>query len=566
MVAADVPVAAAVVVAEKAAMADIKQNYGQKLASSARRTHKRKKSWPADKMFKKRKLPIWLTNLLLFGVLILVVLLYFFWQADREQRSFYRHTREHTQLLAQVIQLNADNAVAAAAVVKKVAHTFMLNSARFIDYLAAIEPFTEAELTALALESGLNGITIDDGHKRVSGPPQWQNDYNIAPLKRIDNQIRFTHHTEGHIFTLYYPRQEGEGNMWLGFGAQRLESLQKQVGIEQLLKTLSGVPGITYVRLEPTSRSSTTPHQPLKEIITDSGMIVEARLPMNGQTLTAGFNSDFLIARQQGLWRDFFLFILLLGGLGIFCSWILYRYQLASLLNVRRYEQRLAREREDAALGRAAAALAHEIRNPLNAISIGLQRLEIEESGLNPEYSPLVSAMRNAVGRADSIVGDLRRFAQPLNPERESLDLCAFVTDIIALYKTKADTSAIEISLESKLSPQDKFIEADSDLLGQALENLLKNAIEAQPEGGFLKIRLQKGNQELELIFVNGGLKVPDIEIKKIIEPWFTTKTRGTGLGLAMVERIIRAHKGRFEVAIPEPGILRQCIFLPKGL
>ncbi|RLB71942.1 MAG: hypothetical protein DRH03_05285 [Deltaproteobacteria bacterium] len=545
-------------------MADTRQNYEQEFSSPASKIQRRKKSWLATTTAEKRKLPLWLTNLLLFGALILVVLLYFFWQADREQRSFYRHTREHTQLLAQVIQLNADNAIAAAAVVKMVARTFMLNSARFIDYLAAIEPFTEAELTALALESGLNGITIDDGQTRVSGPPQWQNDYSVILLKKNDLQIRFMHHTEGHLFTLYYPRQEGEGNMWLGFGAQRLESLQKQVGIEQLLETLNSVPGITYVRLEPTYLSSTTPPQPLKEIITDSGMIVEARLPMNGQTLTAGFKSDFMVARKQGLWRDFFLFALLLAGLGCFCSWLLYRYQLASLLNVRRYEQRLAREREDAALGRAAASLAHEIRNPLNAISIGLQRLELEESGLNSEYDPLVNAMRNAVGRADSIVGDLRRFAHPLNPERNILDIGALVTDIIALYQAKADILAIEISLERKLSTPDRFISADADLLGQVLENLVKNALEAQPEGGFLKVTLQKNNQELELIFENGGLEISGIEIKKIIEPWFTTKTRGTGLGLAMVERIIRAHNGRFTVEAAEPGVLRQHIFLPK--
>ena len=549
--------------AEKVAIVDTKQNHELQFSSSISKTEKREKNPLAASTAEKRKLPLWLANLLLFGALILAVLLYFFWQADREQRSFYRHTREHTQLLAQVIQLNADNAIAAAAVIKTVARTFMLNSARFIDYLAAIEPFTEAELTALALESGLNGITIDDGQTRVSGPPQWQNDYSAISLQKIDNQIRFTHNIEGHIFTLNYPRQEGEGNMWLAFGAQRLESLQKQVGIEQLLATLSRVPGINYVRLEPAKLPPTSPPQLLKEIITDRGMIVEARLPMNGQTLTAGFKSNFLVARKQGLWRDFFLFALLLGGLGCFCSWLLYRYQLASLLNVRRYEQRLAHEREDAALGRAAAALAHEIRNPLNAISLGLQRLEIEESGLKSEYDPLVSAMRNAVGRADSIVGDLRRFAQPLNPERNALDICNLITDIIALYQTKADTLAIEISMENKLSTLDRFIPADADLLGQALENLSKNALEAQPEGGFLKITLQKNNQELELIFENGGLEIPKIEIKKIIEPWFTTKTHGTGLGLAMVERIIRAHNGRFEVESTEPGILRQYIFLP---
>ena len=513
---------------------------------------------------KGRKLPLWLVNLLLFGVLILVVLLYFFWQADRERRSFYRHTREHTQLLAQVIQLNADNAIAAGEVVKKVAHTFMLNSARFIDFLAAVEPFTETELTALAFESGLNGITIEEGIRKVSGPPAWPNDYTATILETVASQTRFTHNSEGHIFTLAYPRREGEGTIWLGFGAQRLESLQKQVGVEHLLKTLSTVPGINYVRIETNTLNTATSPPPLHEIITNTGMIVEARLPMNGQTLTAGFKSDFMVARKQALWRDFFLFALLLGGLGIFCSWLLYRYQLASLLNVRRFEQRLAREREAAALGRSAAALAHEIRNPLNAINIGLQRLEIEKSGLTSEYTPLVIAMRNAVNRADSIVGDLRRFAQPLSAERTETDISALISDIIALYQTKTNASGINISLTVKLSPTERIIQADANLLGQALENLFKNGIEAQPEGGFLKITLQMNNQELQLLFENGGLDVPETEVKKIVEPWFTTKTRGTGLGLAMVDRIIRAHNGRFTVAAPEPGILHQNIFLPK--
>ncbi len=547
-------------------MADTNLNRRPNNSSPIKRAEKRRKTGYTARIAKSRKLPLWLANLLLFGALILVVLLYFFWQADRERRSFYRHTREHTQLLAQVIQLNADNAVSAGEVVKKVAHTFMLNSARFIDYLAAIEPFTESELTALAFESGLNGITIYDGHEWVSGPPGWQNNHAAAILKAAAQQARFTHNIEGHIFTLTYPRREGEGNIRLGFGAQRLESLQKQVGLEQLLETLSNVPGITYVRIDPKTLPPTSSPPSLKEIITNTGMIVETSLPMNEKTLTAGFKSDFLVARKQGLWRDFTLFALLLAGLGFFCSWLLYRYQLASLLNVRRYEQRLAREREDAALGRAAAALAHEIRNPLNAINIGLQRLEIEESGLTPEHQPLVTAMRNAVGRADSIVGDLRRFAQPLNAERSKTDITALINDIIALYKSKASSSGIEFSLTIKLSPQNKIIQADSSLLGQALENLFKNAIEAQPEGGFLKIILQMNNQELELIFENGGLEVPETEIKKIIDPWFTTKTRGTGLGLAMVERIIRAHNGRFTVEGAGPGILRQYIFLPKQM
>lgn len=506
----------------------------------------------------KYRLPLWLANLLLFGVLILVVLSYFFWQTDRERRSFYQHTREHTQLLSQIIQLNAGNAMAADDVVKKVANTFMLNSARFIDFLAAVEPFTATELTALAQESGLDGITVDDGLNRVSGPPAWSNGDS-----RTLAETRFTHNRKAHIFTLSYPRKEGRGTIWIGFGAQRLEALQQQVGVDNLLKTLSNVSGIAYLNLADEFPPPASSPAPLREIATAKGMIVEARLPVNGRTLTAGFKSDFLVARKQSLRRDFFLFALLLAALGSFCSWLLYRYQLASLLNARRYEQRLAREREDAALGRSAAALAHEIRNPLNAINIGLQRLEIEESGLTAEYTPLVTAMRNAVARADGIVGDLRRFAQPLQAKPARTEIGALISDLIALYQSKSQDSGVDISLTNNLSPADNYITADAALLGQALENLFKNGLEAQPQGGFLKIILQKNGQELELIFENGGLEVPATEVKKIVEPWFTTKTRGTGLGLAMVERIVRAHNGRFTVEAAGADILRQRIFLP---
>jgi len=514
------------------------------------------------RFFRRFNLPLWLANLILFGIMILIVLLYFLIQTERERQLFYLHSQEHTELLAQVIQLNADNAMTAGEVVKKVAHTFMLQSARFIDYLDAIEPFSPTELEALAQQSGLIGISIYNNQQRISGPDLWEGDDKNS-VAVVNGKAQFSHNPEFHLFTLTYPRTESQGEIKLGLDAHQLEALQNQVGLEQLLITLNNISGISYVHLIPNTKiSESTPLT--REITADKSSIIEIRLPMrNHKTLCTGFKSDSLMAREKDLWRDFSIFALLIGALGGLFSWLLYRYQLSILAHARRSQQRLAREREDAILGRATAAVAHEIRNPLNAIDIGLQRLELEDSGLAEEYNSLTSAMRNAVGRANSIVGDLRRFAQPLNPQLVTVEIASLLKDIIALYQARANASQIEISLAVDLYPAKQHISLDPILMGQALENICKNAIEAQPEGGFFKIDIQCSDNDCKITFANSGFKLDPQEVNKITDPWFTTKTRGTGLGLALVERIIKAHNGRFTVACNEPGILQQHIFLP---
>lgn len=517
---------------------------------------------PRKRFFRHFNIPLWLANLLLFSIMILIVLLYFLIQSERERKLFYRHSQEHTELLAQVIQLNADNAMAAGEVVKKVAHTFMLHSARFIDYLDAIEPFSAAELAALAQESGLSGISIYNNQQKISGPKQWEGN-NENPVNMVNGTAQFTHNPKLHLFTLAYPRTESPGEIRLGLDAKQLEKLQSQVGLEQLLITLNNISGISYVHLIPETQAAKSAPS-TREITTNKSLTIEVRLPMhNHKILCTGFKSDSLIAREKDLWREFSLFALLIAALGGLFSWLLYRYQLSILSHARRSQQRLAREREDAILGRAAAAVAHEIRNPLNAIDIGLQRLELEESGLTAEYISLTAAMRNAVGRANSIVSDLRRFAQPLAPKLLTVDIRSLLEDILALYRARADAFQVEISLAVTLPPARKHLQLDPILLGQALENICNNAIEAQPEGGFLKIEIQAVGSDCKISFSNAGFKLAPEDVNKITEPWFTTKTRGTGLGLALVERIIQAHNGRFTVACAEAEILQQHIFLP---
>ena len=211
----------------------------------------------------------------------------------------------------------------------------------------------------------------------------------------------------------------------------------------------------------------------------------------------------------------------------------------------RQYERQLSKEREDAVLGRAAAAIAHEVRNPLNAIAMGLQRLQIEAEDLGSEHRQLLSLMLDSVQRANGIVADLLQYSRPQRPHKEPFCLARTLEDMLTLYKPLC--TDLGIVVRERILFREPAL-GDADLLKQVMENLLRNAIEAQPCGGFLEVELRGEEREVVLAVRNGGFSLPRDEAVRIFEPYFTTKAQGTGLGMPIALRIVRAHGGHMDV------------------
>ena len=105
----------------------------------------------------------------------------------------------------------------------------------------------------------------------------------------------------------------------------------------------------------------------------------------------------------------------------------------------------------------------------------------------------------------------------------------------------------------------------DPGLLGQVVENLLKNAIEAQPGGGAIQVEVARKDQEICLRVKNSGFSMEPEDAERILEPYFTTKADGTGLGLTISRRIVEAHGGRMVVRVPEPGMVEISACLPAA-
>jgi len=202
----------------------------------------------------------------------------------------------------------------------------------------------------------------------------------------------------------------------------------------------------------------------------------------------------------------------------------------------------LARKERLAALGNLAAGLAHEIRNPLGAID-GLCRHLLSRTPA--EDREALEVMLTSVDRLNRAVTGFLNYARPLEIKTATLDLGGLARRTAALVAHDAKAGAVEITLD--LPAEEAWIDGDEPLLAQALLNLYLNAIEAArpaPGGGSLEVSLKRADRRARLTFRDNGPGFSPEQLARPFAPYFTTKADGTGLGLALVEKAVRAHAG----------------------
>ncbi|MDD2465076.1 MAG: ATP-binding protein [Desulfobulbus sp.] len=489
----------------------------------------------------KRTLPSWAMNLLGFGLLIALVIAVFSWQIMAMNQDLHRNTLSRTRMMAAIIEENLAYGDLVGTTLDTLTTTFLRDKARFVAYLNGIDPLQSDELAALARETGLLGLTvINSGGSTTSGPEKW-----FKQLPDCEHQAdQLLYDQNGQTVLYAFPGKTADIRCILvGMDAHAILGLRQKTALPVLLANLSQLPGIHYVRMEADGEKNDT--DPVRLLNDQGEMTAEARLSTSKGLLVVGLDAANHFSRLSQLQRQFFLFTALLLGLGLFFSWLLYRYQQRDLRQTRNFERLLAREHEAAALGRATATIAHEVRNPLNALNMGLQRLSLESPTLNAEQQQLVSAMKEAVRRAGLIITELQRFTRPLVPRMMTIDPLKLVNRVLSLYRQQMVEQKIEFEL---VNNGEMHLAADRDLVAELVENLLRNAIEAQPEGGFIHLACRKVADTWQLAMTNGGYRLGPEESLRLGEPYFTTKTRGTGLGLALCRKIAEAHGGELQL------------------
>lgn len=221
------------------------------------------------------------------------------------------------------------------------------------------------------------------------------------------------------------------------------------------------------------------------------------------------------------------------------------------LTDMRAMEESIRRKDRLAAVGRVAAGLAHEIRNPLGAMRGAIQVLKpaMQE---NSSQAQLMDIVMRESDRLNTIITNFLTYARPKKGEVGETDVCETLRDSITLLRHSPDLRSCHNLIED-LPDAPILATADGAGLKQVFWNLARNAVQAMPDGGELTIKLKCLNKNrLQILFSDTGCGMPAAQVERLFEPFSQSTTGGTGLGLSIVYQIIRDHNGTINVRSQE--------------
>ena len=205
------------------------------------------------------------------------------------------------------------------------------------------------------------------------------------------------------------------------------------------------------------------------------------------------------------------------------------------------YSQKLA------ALGRLTSGVAHEVKNPLNAMRIHLELLKARLGGTNPAARENLDVIAHEIQRLDRVVQGFLKFVRPEELNLAPVDVGALLSEVARLMTPEAERAGTRIAVD--VAPELPPVAGDAGLLQQACTNLVTNAIQSMPDGGAVTIDAYRGTDGAIAVRVRDeGVGIPSDDLERIFRLYYTTKPQGSGIGLSMVYRIVQMHDGRIDV------------------
>ena len=252
----------------------------------------------------------------------------------------------------------------------------------------------------------------------------------------------------------------------------------------------------------------------------------------------------------------------LTGEDGAALGWVILFRDLTEIQHLKR---EIAQSQRLASIGRLAAGVAHEIRNPLSSIK-GFATYFKERYRDTPKDHQIAEIMIQEVERLNRVIGQLLEFARPMSIQRRATQLDVLIRHSLKMVEGDARQKGITLNVEC--DPHINTVHIDPDRIKQVLLNLYLNAMEAMAEGGDLSVGVLRvdTNRSIQITVSDTGPGIEPEDLPNLFDPYFTTKSSGTGLGLAIVHKIIESHEGEIQVKSPAGEGTTITLIIPHAL
>jgi signal transduction histidine kinase len=557
------------------------------------------------------------------ALLVALVSVHAAWTAHRSQAELRAQMEQKALAVADAVATGSRNAIRSNALLEETIAQRLLDNARLIDALLA-RPVDPAELARVAGQSGLSRVDLLDRDGQPWTPPapaRGMMRMTMTPPSPMAPDLRGDRPMLRYMWGRRWaappeaqpaaPAAITERRFWRGtdFGvavgarsfpgfiavhadARSLHDLRREIGVERQLGELAGPAGATAIALlgsdltvlahsdaeraglrpaDDTLARALAEGRALSRLV-QTGGDAEAFEVARPLTLAGGrpalLTIAFPTAPMRAAWRRDLrsgvttaASVLLVGALGLAAIFVAQRRHLREVSGL---EREVEQRRRLAALGDVAAAFAHEVRNPLNAVSMGLQRLRAEFTAEPADdYTRFVDLVQGEVRRLNAIVEQFLSLARPMPLAPAPIAMADLLREVATLVDGQAHAAGVQVLLA--LAPGLPEILADRDRLEQVVLNLALNALQAMPAGGTVTLGAEAERDGMVVTVDDTGPGIPEDVRPRIFDPYFTTKPDGLGLGLAIARRIVEAHGGTIDAGVAPGGGARFRVLLPVG-
>ena len=549
--------------------------------------------------------PIYLA--ILSGIILIILMINGLLEINRSRNGFYLLLEREATVLLQHFEKNIQETLISLQLMESSSGNFpfnplfsgasfgleesiaeyLLEAARRVDQMEEEKPLTSSDLRSFSEQYSIASIEFYDSKGNfIKGWPPTSSAGKIPLLREliekkrsvIINLFEKPLKDEGHWFSIGILRKLTPGIITLHLNGDQMKRLLRQFAIQRSISDIGLREGTLFISVQdalfntlahtdptyvgkkeedPFLKGVLTSHLPLSRLYqSDKGIEifeVAKSFALQGRPMgliRIGYSPKEIYSVLNQIKKNVVLSILFFLILGISAITLIWVNQNRHLRKMKEMEDRIELVKRLSSLGHLAAGVAHEIRNPLNAIGMGLQRLKREflpQGEIKKvEFISFTELILREIRRVNQIIEQFLTLSRPFQLDLKSSSLIELLKNLVTLFQEEASSQGIILQAEGASNPP--LIKMDEEKLTQAFINIMKNGIQAMEKGGILRIETRSLKNQVEVVISDSGSGISPDRMEKIFNYYFTTKEKGVGLGLPIAHRIIEAHGGQLKV------------------